>query len=215
MEKIALSVELRKETGKGPARRIRVAGKIPGVLYGLGDSTPITINKKELVKILNAGAGGSTLLSLNLGEKGEKMAVVRDYQLDPINSQLMHADLQEVSMGKTIHLKVHVNLVGSPLGVKEGGILEHLSREIEIACLPGNMPEHIDVEISALKINESIHVRDMKLPEGVKAITDGDTVVVTIAQPITAEKLEADLSAAVTAEVKEPELVVKKKEEEK
>jgi large subunit ribosomal protein L25 len=215
MEKIALSVELRKETGKGPARRVRFAGKIPGVLYGLGSSTPITINKKELVRILNAGESGSTLLSLNLGDKGEKMAVIRDYQLDPINSQLLHADLQEVSMGKTIHLKVHINLVGSPLGVKEGGILEHLSREIEIECLPGDMPEHIEVEISALKVNESIHVRDLKLPEGVKALTDSDTVVVTIAQPITAEQLEAELATAVVAEVKEPEIVVTKKEEEK
>ena len=214
MEKVALNVAIRDGRGKGAARSLRRSGNIPAVIYGQGGSTPVSINRKELSKLISAGAGGNTLLTLMVSSGGEKMAVLRELQKDPLNNEILHADLLEVSMGKALHVTVPVVLAaGTPAGVKEGGILQHLSREIEVACLPNNIPEHIVVDASALKIGESVHVGDLKLPEGVKAVTEAEHVIITIAAPISEEKLDKMLSGEA-AEVKEPEVLTKKKEEE-
>jgi len=215
MEKIAISVEPRDGRGKGPARSLRRGGMIPAVIYGMGGSTPVSISRKELARIINAGGGGTTLLSVTVaGENGEKTAIIKDFQVDPIKNVLLHADLLEVAMGKVLHVTVPVTLVGTPAGVKEGGILQHLGREIEVECLPGNIPDHIEVDAAVLKVGDSVHVGDLKLPEGVKALTDADAVIATIAAPISAEKLDLMLSGETAAEVKEPEVLTKKKEEE-
>ncbi|MGA2192980.1 MAG: 50S ribosomal protein L25/general stress protein Ctc [Nitrospirota bacterium] len=216
MEKVTLNVELRDSKGKGPARSLRRSGRIPGVIYGQGGSTAISMNRKELIKIIVAAAGGSTLLSVTVpGGKGEKMAILKDYQLDPVKNELLHADLLEVAMGKAIHVTVPVMLTGdAPAGIKEGGILQHPTREILVECLPGNIPAHIDIDASGLKIGDSIHVGDLKLPEGVKALTEHETVIAAIAAPISTEKLDQMLSTEASAEVKEPEVLTKKKEEE-
>lgn len=216
MKKVALNVELRENTGKGVARTLRRGGNIPAVMYGLGAPTSLSINRKELVKIINAGVGGNTLITVNFsGKGGERMAVLRDYQVDPITSELMHADLLEVSMEKVIHVTIPVMMVGgTPEGVKEGGILQSMAREIEVECLPGNIPEHIDVDASALGIGSSIHVGDLKLPEGVKARTEAETVIVTLVAPISDAKLDEMLAGGEKGEVKEPEVLTKAKKEE-
>jgi large subunit ribosomal protein L25 len=216
MKKVALNVELRENKGKGVARSLRRGGNIPAVMYGLGAPTALTINRKELVKIINAGVGGNTLITVNLaGQQGnERMAVLRDYQTDPISNELMHADLLEVSMEKAIHVTIPVMMVGNtPEGVKEGGILQHMAREIEVECLPANIPEHIDVDASALVIGSSIHVGDLKLPDGVKARTEAETVIVTLVAPISDAKLD-EMLAGEKGEVKEPEVLTKAKKEE-
>jgi len=216
MKKVALNAELRENKGKGVARSLRRGGSIPAVMYGLGAPTALTINRKELVKIINAGAGGNTLITVNFaGQSGkERMAVLRDYQTDPISNELMHADLLEVSMEKAIHVTIPVMMVGeTPAGVKEGGILQHMAREIEVECLPANIPEHIDVDASALGIGSSIHVGDLKLPDGVKARTEAETVIVTLAAPISDAKLD-EMLAVEKGEVKEPEVLTKAKKEE-
>ena len=216
MKKVALNAELRENTGKGVARSLRRGGNIPAVMYGLGEPTALTINRKELVKIINAGAGGNTLITVNFAGQsgGERMAVLRDYQTDPISNELMHADLLEVSMEKAIHVTIPVMMVGeTPAGVKEGGILQHMAREIEVECLPANIPEHIDVDASALGIGSSIHVGDLKLPDGVKARTEAETVIVTLAAPISDAKLD-EMLAVEKGEVKEPEVLTKAKKEE-
>ncbi len=214
MEKVALKVEPRERTGKGVARSLRRQGSIPAIIYGQGDPTPVAINRKELTRIISSGASGSTLLNVSVAGMGEKTAIVKDFQLDPINGELLHADLIEVAMGKAVHVTVHVALVGSPIGVKEGGILEHLTREINIECMPSDIPAHIDLDISQLGMGQTMHVSDMKLPAGVKALNEADTVVVTIAAPITAAKLEESLAAPAAAESKEPEVLTKPKKEE-
>ena len=215
MEKVALEVEVWEKAGKGPARRLRAVGRVPAVIYGEGTPTAISINRKELVKIINSGESGSTLFSVKVGgNKGEKTAILKDYQLDPIKGELIHADLLEVAMGKVVHITVHVVLTGDvPAGVKAGGILQHLTREINIECLPSDIPAHIDLDASAIDVGDSLHVSDLVLPKGVKALTEGETVIVTIAAPITAEKLDEILSTEAAAEVKEPEVLTKKKEE--
>lgn len=213
MQKVALNVELREGTGKGAARRVRAGGKVPAVMYGQGGATPISIDRKEFVRLLNTGAGSGVLLAVSVDGKGERLAVVKDYQTSPVKNELLHADLLEVALDKPIHVTVHVVVEGStPRGVKDGGILTVITRELMVECLPANIPEHISVDASSVGVNESVHVGDLKLPEGVKALADLDQVVLTIAAPISAEKLEAMLSAE--AEVKEPEVLGKAKEEE-
>lgn len=213
MQKVALNVELREGTGKGAARQVRAGGKVPAVMYGQGGvATPISLDRKEFVRLLNTGGGSGVLLSVNVGG-AEKLAVVKDYQTSPIKNELLHADLMEVALDKPIHVTVHVVVEGkTPKGIKEGGILQQLTRELLIECLPMNIPEHISVDASGVGVGESIHVADLKLPEGVKTShVDLDQVILTIAAPISAEKLEAMLTAE--AEVKEPEVLTKAKEE--
>jgi large subunit ribosomal protein L25 len=148
------------------------------------------------------------------GGAAEKLAIIKDFQTDPIRNELLHADLLEVTADKPIHVTVPVSLEGDSKGVKEGGILQHLTRELLVECLPGNIPEHIIVEVAQLVIGASVHVRDLKLPEGVKALTESDKVIVTITAPISAEKLEQMLSVEAASEVKEPEVLKAKKEAE-
>lgn len=216
MEKVALKVEVREGTGKGAARRVRAGGKVPAVMYGQGEVTPISIDRKEFVRLLNSGAGSGVLLAVSVdGKGGERLAIVKDYQTSPIKNELLHADLLEVALDKPIHVTVPVAIEGStPKGVKEGGILQSLMREVMVECLPANIPEHISLDASGVGVGESVHVGDLKLPDGIKIMhVELDQVVLTIAAPISAEKLEEMLSSEA-GEVKEPEVLTKAKEEE-
>jgi len=214
MEKMALTVEKRDTLGKGPARSIRRAGGFPAVMYGQGGSIPLTINRKEFVRILNASKGGATLLSVSFSDGGaERMAIIRETQKDPLTNELMHADLLEVAMDKAIHVTVPVSLKSGEIkGVKAGGILQLLTRELLVECLPANIPEKIKVDALDLEIGRAIHVSELKLPEGVKVLAEPEHVVVTIAAPMSAEKLDKMLSTEAAAEVKEPEVATKAKE---
>jgi len=217
MEKIALTAQVREKAGKGVARGLRRSQVVPAVLYSRGKSVPIALGNKEVTRILNAKGGEHALISLKVeGAKGaaERMALIKDYQLDPITSSLLHVDLMEVAMNEKVKIPVAVHLSGASIGVKEGGILQYGIRDVEVECLPYQIPDHIEINISALKVNESLHVRDIAIAEGVRILTDGDATVVTIQPPISDAKLEAMLSAtpAVT-EAGEPELVKKPKKE--
>jgi len=218
MEKIALTAQVREKAGKGVARGLRRNQRVPAVLYSHGKSMPISMGNKDVTKILNSEGGEHALINLKVegGKEGaEKLALIKDYQIDPRNGELIHVDLMEVAMNEKVKIPVAVYLAGSSIGVKEGGILQHNLREVEIECLPTQIPEHLEINISALKVNESLHVRDMKVAEGIKILTDGDATVVTIQPPISDAKLEAMLTAAPVAatEAGEPELVKKPKKE--
>jgi len=218
MEKIALTAQVREKAGKGVARGLRRNQRVPAVLYSHGKSMPISMGNKDVTKILNSEGGEHALINLKVegGKEGaEKLALIKDYQVDPRNGELIHVDLMEVAMNEKVKIPVAVYLAGSSIGVKEGGILQHNLREVEIECLPTQIPEHLEINISALKVNESLHVRDMKVAEGIKILTDGDATVVTIQPPISDAKLEAMLTAAPVAatEAGEPELVKKPKKE--
>jgi large subunit ribosomal protein L25 len=176
------------------------------------------MGNKDVTKILNTEGGEHALINLKLegGKEGaEKLALIKDYQIDPRNGALIHVDLMEIAMNEKVKIPVTVHLTGSSIGVKEGGILQHGVREVEIECLPTQIPEHLEINISALKVNESVHVRDIKVAEGVKILTDGDATIATIQPPISDAKLEAMLAAAPVAatEAGEPELVKKPKKE--
>jgi large subunit ribosomal protein L25 len=218
MEKITLTAQVREKAGKGVARTLRRNSMVPAVLYSHGKSLPISMGNKDVTRVLNTEGGEHALITLKLDgakDQTDRVAIIKDYQLDPIKGSLMHIDLMEVAMDEKVKIPVAVHIAGSAAGVKEGGILQFGLRTLEIECLPNQIPDSINVDVSALKINESLHVRDIKLAEGIRILTDGDATVATIQPPISAEKLEAMLTAtpAAAAEGAEPELVKKPKAE--
>lgn len=215
MQRIGLTAEIREMAGKGAARGIRREGMIPAVLYGQGAATNIRLNPSDIAKLLHSESGENTLINLKLkgrDKEAEKVAIIRDFQLDPVTGKLLHADLFEISMDKPIRIKVPVEIIGdTPAGVKEGGLLQHNAREVTIECLPSLIPDHIKVDASDLKIGDVLYVREIKVSEGIKFLDDGRMPVVSVAAPISETKLE-ELLTATPAEVKEPEVAAKGKE---
>jgi large subunit ribosomal protein L25 len=218
MDRIALTAQIREKAGKGVARGLRREAQIPAVLYSHGKSTPIAMVKKDVSKVLNSDGGEHALINLTLeGGKGagNKLALIKDYQVDPRSGKLIHLDLMEIAMNQKVKIQVEVHITGNSIGVKEGGIFQYGQRSLEIECLPAHIPDVINVSIEHLKVNESLHVRDITIPEGVKILTESDNTVATIQPPISEAKLEAMLTTT-PAEVTEgegPELVKKPKKE--
>jgi len=213
--KFDLAATVREQAGKGAARSMRRAGKVPAVLYGQGECILLSVAPAELIKILKSHAGSSALITLTLEgaiSKPSRTALLRDYQVDPVSGALLHADLFEVSMSKPIRVRVPIQVVGGiPAGVKEGGVLHHNMRDFHVECLPSLLPDHIEVDASALTIGGGIHVKDITASEGVRFLDDADQMVVSVVAPMSDAKLEALLtSGAGTAA--EPEVMAKGKE---
>ncbi len=214
--KFEVEAEVRDEAGKGVARQLRMKGKIPGVLYGMGQCLLLTLDPAAVTKILRSHAGSNALISLSIaGAKGARTALLRDYQVDPITGKLLHVDLFEISMDKPIRLKVPVHTIGGvPEGVKEGGVLQYNLREIYVECLPAVIPGQIEVDASQLRIGQGIHIKDLVPLASVRFLEEPDQMVVSVVAPISEAKLEALLtSGAAAEEAKEPEVIGKGKEE--
>jgi large subunit ribosomal protein L25 len=215
--KFDLAVTVRDKSGKGAARQLRRSGKVPGVLYGQGECLLLTIEPEPLIKILKSQAGSTALISLSITgakSKPKRTALLRDFQVDPVEGQVLHADLFEISMEKPIRVKVPVHVIGgTPAGVKEGGILHYNARELHVECLPAALPDHIEVDASPLGIGQGIHLKEIAKKEGVRYLDDPEQMVVSVAVPMSDAKLEALLtSQAVGPEgAKEPEVVAKGK----
>lgn len=213
--KFDLTVAVREQVGKGAARSMRRDGKIPAVLYGQGECLSLTANPDDLVKILKSHAGSAALISLTVnGAKSNpsRTALLRDYQVDPVTGAVLHADLFEISMSKPIRVKVPVKVIGSiPAGVKEGGVLHHNMRDMHVECLPAALPDHIEVDASALTIGSGIHVKEIGAREGVRFLDEPDQMVVSVAAPMSDAKLEALLTSGVS-QAGEPEVMAKGKE---
>ncbi|MFZ5876245.1 MAG: 50S ribosomal protein L25 [Nitrospirota bacterium] len=215
MQRFELTVEQRITAGKGVARSLRRAGRIPAVLYSGGQSTMLSLNPADLSKLLHSAARENTLIDLKVGGKRDKerLAVLREVQHDPLTGKPLHIDLFEVALDRAIRLKVHVEITGAtPLGVKEGGVLQHGAREIEIECLPSLIPDAVRVDASHLKTGEGIHLRDLQLGEGIRVLGDPDIVMVSVTMPMSEEKL-AEILAGAPKEAKEPEVLTAKKAE--
>lgn len=211
MEKITINAQKRQETGKGAARSLRRQDIIPAVLYRAGGSLPIKINKKEIIHFINTTSGEQVMLNLKFSDDESKLALLKEYQVDPLKRDLLHADFFEVSLTEEVRVSVHITTTGEPIGVKrDGGILQHLLREIEIECLPDKIPGHIKVDISGLEIGQSLHVRDLNLGEGIKIFADPDEVIVNILAPTVEEVAPAEAAP----EPSEPEVIKKGKKEE-
>jgi large subunit ribosomal protein L25 len=213
-----LDAQARDSFGKNEARRTRRDGKVPAVVYG-GDgqgATPISVDPRALLRILHSDSGQNTLISLKLAGSGDTRVLVKHFQLDPITHQVLHADFYRVAMDRAIQVTIPVVTKGEPKGVKQqGGILEFIRREIEIETLPGDIPEHIEVDISDLMLHQGLRVRDVMTDARWKAITDSDTMLLHVIMP-RAEEAPAPAEAAVAtiATPAEPEVIKKGKKEE-
>jgi large subunit ribosomal protein L25 len=214
-----LEAVTRDSFGKNEARRTRRDGKVPAVLYG-GDgskATPIAVAPKALLRILHSDSGQNTLIQLKLAGAADTRVLVKDFQLDPITHQVLHADFYRVAMDKVLQVTIPVVVHGEAPGVKQqSGILEHIRREIEIECLPGDIPEHIDIDVSNLMLHQGIRVRDIPANPKWKPVSDGDMMLVHVIMP-KAEEAPATpeaTAAAATATPAEPEVIKKGKKEE-
>lgn len=212
MPEIIVAAESRTETGKNANRRLRVAGKIPGVLYGeKKQPQQIAVAPKEIAAILRSASGENTLFDLQL-DGGRRKVILKEFQQEPLKGRLIHADFYEVALDKELHVKVHVELVGTAIGVKrDGGVLDFVTRELEIACLPTNIPEKISVDVSELEIGKHLRVHDLKLPEKIRLLTDAELVVVHVVTPRAEEAAPTAEAGAATAA--EPEVIKKGKAE--
>ncbi|MBU1338753.1 MAG: 50S ribosomal protein L25 [Acidobacteria bacterium] len=184
--------EKRDQFGKNAARRLRREHKVPAVLYGANiDSVPLTLEKKDIFSILKSESGENTLFSLQYGSETSN-AMIKMLQKDPVSDQLIHVDLIQIVMDEEIKVDVPLELVGTAVGVKsEGGFIDFITREVEIECLPNNIPDSIAVDISALHLNQSLKIEDLPPMEGIRYITDSDQVIVLVQAP-TAEKVEVE-----------------------
>jgi len=216
MERITLNVEKREETGKGVARSLRRAEMIPAVLYRGGGSVPIKVPKKEMTQFINSTSGEQVMVNLLFKDGENKLALMKEFQVEPTKRELLHADFFEVSLTEKLKVSVHVTTTGEAIGVKrDKGILQNLLREIEIECLPDKIPGHIKVDVSGLEIGQSLHVGDIMVGEGIKVLTDSGEVIANVIAPLVEEAAPAEAVVAAP-EVTEPEVVKKgKKEEEK
>ncbi len=212
-----LDATVRTTFGKNEARRTRQAGKVPAVVYGAAsegasrDAVSIAVEPKALLKILHSEAGANTLISLTLDGVNTKV-LVKDFQLDPITHQVLHADFYRVAMDRMIQVTIPVVLKGESKGVKlQGGLIEFVRREIEIECLPSDIPEHVDVDVSELMVNQGVRVRDVATNPKWQSVTDLDTMLVHV---ILAKAEEAPAADAATAGGAEPEVVKKGKKDE-
>ncbi|MGH7458612.1 MAG: 50S ribosomal protein L25/general stress protein Ctc [Longimicrobiaceae bacterium] len=201
-----LKAELRQERGKGEARRMRAGGRIPAVIYGHGDETrALSLDAHEFERLLASLGGESALIDIQVGRK-KTPALIREVQWDPVRPVILHVDLYQIHADEKIHLEVAVRVTGNPVGVREeGGVLQHVRHEIEVECLPKDIPEHVEVNADQLAIGDSIHVRDLDLP-GVKILTDGELTICSVVPPTVVEVEEP-------AEAAEPELVGAEEEE--
>jgi large subunit ribosomal protein L25 len=190
---IRIAVQERQDTGSRSARRLRSEGFVPGVLYGDGEPHPFYVAERELRKALTGSHGMHAILDVVLDGKGKAHhAVLKDYQLDPRRSTLLHVDLHEVRLDRPIQAQVVVELVGEPEGVKMGGVLQLVAREINVEALPMEMPDRLELDVSALQIGDNARVADLASPDGVTILDDSETVVAAVLAPrlVVEEELE-------------------------
>jgi len=208
MERPIMRAEVREEIGKGLVRKLRVKGLIPAIFYGpRSKSIPLVIDPKELAKALQTEAGENVLIDLEIrkGDQSDrKVVMVKDLQIDPLQRTTLHTDFYEVTMDEMVTVEIPIHLVGKPEGTKMGGILEQIRRVVEIQCLPGDIPKGIEVDVSSLKIGDSIHVLDLKV-EKAKILSDTNFTIATVVPPAVEEKVAEEVvpEAAAEEEVKE------------
>ena len=217
-EQIKLSATSRTEKGKGVAKRLRSEGKLPAVVYGhKTDPIALTIDSKQLLKLIVEGKSEHKLFGLSIEGNGkpiEKIVMIKELQIDPLKRNFLHVDFFEVAMDEEITLSLVIKLVGEAPGVEMGGMLQQVRREIEIKCLPSQIPDTVEIDVSALNIGDSVHLNDIQLPEGIKVLDDADLTIATVLAPVVEKEVEPEevegelaeeAAAEAGAEEKKPE----------
>src|SRR5688572_29249084 len=214
MATATLNATARTDTGKGAARKLRASLRIPGIVYGHHrEATPLAIDARELEKLLGSIAPGTTVVELHLGGRVSK-TLIREIQRHPFKRQVLHIDFQELVAGEKITVNVPILFVGTAAGVKDGGTVEEVMRELSVEVDPSNIPSHFEIDVSALGINDSVHVSDIKVPEGVEILDDLEATVAVVAPPRIVEEPPAPVEGAAVEAAAEPELIRKTKDEE-
>ena len=210
MERPVLTAEIREGVGKEKAKKLRAKGQIPAIFYGPRSQTiPLVIDSKELSKALQTEAGENVLIDLDIrkgAQSDRKVVMLKEIQIDPLKRITLHTDFYEVAMDERVTVEVPVHLVGKPEGTKMGGILDQVRRMIQVQCFPGDIPKSVDIDVSLLKIGDSIHIEDIQV-EKAKILFDTNFTIATVVPPVVEEKVvEAAAPEAVEgAEVKEKE----------
>lgn len=213
MKTIELTVEKRSTNGKNEARRERASGRIPAVVYGAGKpNVPVSVDRKALADVFREGAGENTIFLLKLGGSDQsRHAMIKEMQRDPVSRKPLHIDFVRVLMDVKITVEVPIEIVGIAKGVKtDGGILDIVTREVEIECLPGNIPTGLAVDVTELGIGDAIRIAQIPAPEGVRIVDNPEKVVLHVAHP-TREEEPVVAAAEAAAEPTEPEVLKKGK----
>ena len=206
MAEVKLTAVKREQTGKGAARKARAANRVPAIVYGRGmEPVAVEVDKRSLVSALQTDAGMNVLLEIQV-DGTKTTALTRELQTDPVRGTLLHADFVKVDLKQAIEVEVPIHLIGESVGVKEGGVLEQPLFAVQLKCLPTDVPESIEADISALAIGDSLHVSDLPRGEKYELLTDPETIVASVAAPISEEELEA-MEAAVAEPAAEEEEV--------
>lgn len=203
MASMFVEAEPRSSFGKGPNRRLRASGKVPAILYGAAKKTvPLAVDPEQVVNIIRSHGGVNTIFELTIkGAKGTENVMIKDYQLEPVDHDLLHADLIRIAMDKEMTLSVTVELTGTAVGVKTGGgMLDFVTRAVDVSCLPKDIPETIVADVTALEIGDYIRVSDLEVPAGVTLISEGHVVLAHVLAPKAEEVEELTEEEAAAAE---------------
>jgi len=204
MEQPLLVARVRKTKGKGAAKKLRKMAQVPAVFYGpKTESVMLAVDYPELERLLKQGSSDNVILDLQVqSDQGSKThkAIIKDILMDPVKDIYLHADFYEISMDKEITVDVPIHLVNSPVGVTEGGILQHTRRKLNISCLPDKMIDALELDVSGLAIGDSLHVEDIELPEGIVSLEEGHLTVATVAAPTIVEEEEEEVIEEELAE---------------
>jgi large subunit ribosomal protein L25 len=214
-EKVVVEAAPRAERGKNEARRLRASGRVPAVLYGgKGDAITLSVNTKQVNAILRSQSGHNTLFQVDLNGKHEP-AILKDWLNDPVSGNLLHVDLLRVAMDVRMRVKVPVHTFGDPAGVKvQGGVFEVVTREVEIECLPGDIPSEFRADVSGLMLNDALRARDLQLDASkLKLLTDPEQVLAHVVTLKVEEEKPAEVAATEAATPAEPEVIKKGKKE--
>ena len=211
---IIIEAKVRDGRGKNEARRLRAQGQLPITVYGHGDPVAVSVDAKKLAAIFRTDTGHNTIFALNIDNGESPAVIIKDWEADPVKGKLVHADLYRLKLDEAMRVTVSVHIVGIPVGVKlDGGLLEIQTHELDIECLPGDIPENISVDVTNLRIGQHLSVSDLQLGDKIKVINEPETVLASV------NALRAIEEAAATptvpgAEGAEPEVIKKGKPEE-
>lgn len=190
MSEMSLQVEKREKTGKGGCRQARMRGQIPAVVYGSGkDSVPIQVNRKTFVEMMRKAGSENPILLLKLSDTGqERHAMIREMQRNPVSRQVIHIDFQRIEMTDKVRVTVPVELTGTAYGVKvEGGLIDFVVREVHIECLPGDIPKHLELDVTEMRAGQHAEAKDLKLPSGVTLLDEPERVILSVVHTRTEE----------------------------
>ncbi len=213
MKEIVVDVKSRESLGKNPSRRLRHQGLIPAIVYGAKkDPVPVVVDPKKILEIIHSESGVNTIFQLGLAEKeARRHVMIKEYQVDPVKGNLIHADFVRIRMDEVIEVDVPVQVTGEAAGVKlDGGILDHVTRQVRVSCLPVDIPEHVTIDVTPLKIGDALRVSDLPKSDRYRILSDPDQTLVVVSPPAK-EEVVAPAAEAAPAAPAEPEVIKKGK----